>query len=101
MFQLERFIGSVIDFKFYAGFPNYSCSKAFYEYLSTACEDLIYLGSNTAPQTSESQSRCGRARFMSSEQELFLVLVRLRLGLLLQDLAHRYNISTSQVSRIF
>ena len=38
---------------------------------------------------------------MSPEQELFLVLVRLRLGLLLQDLAHHYHISTSQVSRIF
>mgnify|MGYP002803995026 FL=1 len=101
LFQLKRFMGSDIDFKFYTGFPNYSSFKAFYEYLSPACEHLIYLGSNTAPQTSDSQSKCGRARSMSPEQELFLVLVRLRLGLLLQDLAHRYNISTSQVSRIF
>ena len=38
---------------------------------------------------------------MSPEQELFLVLIRLHLGLLVQDIAHRFNISTTQVSRIF
>ena len=32
--------------------------------------------------------------------ELFLVLVRLRLGLLEQDLAHRFNIGIATVSRI-
>ena len=29
VFQLERFISSDSDFKFYTGFPNYSCFKAF------------------------------------------------------------------------
>ena len=38
---------------------------------------------------------------MTPEQELFLVLVRLRLGLLVQDIAHRFNTSASNVSRIF
>jgi len=33
--------------------------------------------------------------------ELFLVLVRLRLGLQLNDLAHRFQISRASVSRIF
>jgi hypothetical protein len=36
-FQLERFIGSDSDFRFYTGFPNYSSFKAFYDYLSRAC----------------------------------------------------------------
>ncbi len=100
-FRLERFIGSDGDFRFYTGFPNYSIFKAFYDYLSPACEHLVYHGSNTAPITSESQIKCGKQRSMSPEQELFLVLTRLRLGLLLQDIAHRFNISPSSVSRIF
>ena len=100
VFQLERFISGDSDFKFYTGFPNYSCFKAFYNYLSLACEHLVYHGSNTAPITSESQTKCGKPRSMSPEQELFLVLIRLRLGLLVQDISHRFNISTTQVSRI-
>ena len=101
VFHLERFINSDSDFKFYTGFPNYSCFKAFYNYLSPACEHLLYHGSNTAPITSDSQTKCGKPRSMSPEQELFLVLIRLRLGLLVQDIAHRFSISTTQVSRIF
>ena len=40
-------------------------------------------------------------RTLSPEEELFLCLVRVRLGLLERDLANRFNISTSQVSRIW
>jgi hypothetical protein len=34
LFRIERFISSDSDFRFYTGFPNYSCFKAFYDYLS-------------------------------------------------------------------
>ena len=33
LFQMERFIGSDTDFRFYTGFPNYNCFKAFFDYL--------------------------------------------------------------------
>ena len=94
-FRMERFVSSDSDFRFYSGFPNYSSFKAFYDYLSPACEHLVYHGSNTAPITSQSQIKCGKQRSMSPEQELFQVLTRLRLGLLLQDIAHRFNLSPS------
>jgi hypothetical protein len=34
LFRIERFISSDSDFRFYTGFPNYLCFKAFYDYLS-------------------------------------------------------------------
>jgi hypothetical protein len=60
------------------------------------------LQKNNGPSlTSNCQIKYGKPRSMSPEQELFLVLIRLRLGLLVQDIAHCFRISTIQVSRIF
>ncbi|KAH7954069.1 hypothetical protein HPB49_015321 [Dermacentor silvarum] len=42
----------------------------------------------------------GRWRKLTAENELFLVLVRLRLGLFQHDLAHRFGITHRTVSRI-
>ena len=101
LFRIERFVGSDSDFRFYTGFPNYSTFKAFFDYLTPACNHLVYHGSNTAPITSECQAKRGKERSLSPEQELFLVLSQLRCGLLLRDLAHRFNLSESHVSRIW
>ena len=101
LFRIERFIGSDTDFRFYTGFPNYNSFKAFFDYLSPSCKHLVYHGTQTAPKTSEHQIKCGKPRLMTPEQELFLVLVRLRLGLFVSDIAHRFNTSASNVSRIF
>ena len=51
---------------------------------------------NTSPLQS-----AGAARSLPLLDEFFLVLVRLRLGLLERDLAYRFGISESTVSRIF
>ena len=93
LFQLERFIGSDINFKFYTGFPDYTTFKAFFNYLSPECCHLNYHGSTTAPILLQ--------RSLSPEEELFMVLSRLRCGFLGQDLAHRYGISPSHLSRIW
>ena len=54
-FRLERFIGSDHDFKFYTGFPDYTTFSAFFVYLPT-CQNLIYYGSNTSPNSASQQS---------------------------------------------
>lgn len=61
-------------------------------------DQLIYWkGSKTGSDVKHG----GRPRTLPPIEEFFLVLVRLRLGLLEQDLAYRFNISSTTVSRIF
>ena len=73
-------------------------------YLSPACNNLIYYRYPNGTETaviSEEHKKSGRTWTLSPEQELFMVLVRLRCGLLLEDVAHRFNLSLSHVSRIW
>ncbi|XP_063157310.1 uncharacterized protein LOC134495665 [Candoia aspera] len=68
--------------RFYTGFDGYPRLKAFLEFLQEG-------------ECLENGPPCA----LSPENQLFLVLVRLRLGLLLQDLAFRFRISESTASR--
>ena len=74
--------------------------KVFFDYLQPACNFLMYTGSKNTEHTSEVHDKCGRPRSLSPEQELFMVLVRLRCGLLSLDIANRFGISQAQYSRI-
>ena len=77
--------------------------KFFFYYLSPACNNLIYYGYSNGTETVviSEHKKSGRARTLSPEQELFIVLVRLCCGLLLEDVAHLFNFSFSHVSRIW
>ena len=52
-------------------------------------------------QNGERGSTPGRPASLSQEDKLFLMLVRLCLNLKEYDLAHRFEVSQSSVSRIF
>ena len=81
---------------FYTGFSNYTALKVCYNYLGPAVDNLTYWGSKK-----DSQSKChGRNRLLLPVEEFYMVLVRLRLGLFEKDLADRFNVSISTVSRI-
>ena len=69
--------------KFYTGLPNYEVFQLVY---NTVCDHVP-----------RSDNKCK----LTKQQELILVLMRLRLGLLEQDLAYRFGINQSNVSRIF
>lgn len=89
-FCLDRFKDSPDDLKFYTGLPDYDHFSAL----------IGFLIPEDDTNTSEPQSSQGRKRKLDQENELFLVLVRLRLGLFEQDLACRFSISQATVSRI-
>ena len=101
-FSLETFKDNPKLFMFYTGFQSYDLFKIFFEFLGPAVNKINYWGSNTRNDdsvTPESSKR-GPKRQMNPEQELFIVLARLRCGLLEQDLAVRCKLSTSHLSWI-
>ena len=77
-------------FHFYTGLPDYETFKILHDSFGKLTEKLIYHDSNTnVGRMSEESQKRGPKRSLSSEQELFLVLARLRCGLLEVDIAHR------------
>lgn len=69
------------------------CAISLSEFIKPSAERMSYVYSLSSQQSKPS------ARNMLLIDELFLFLVRIRLGLYEQDLAHRFNISISSVSR--
>lgn len=98
-FTVERFKDCDEDMLFYTGLPSYNHFKKLLVYLNPGDDGCNVLRSERA-ESSERRSSRGRKRKLSMENELFLVLVRLRLGLFEDDLAHRFCIAQSTVSRI-
>ena len=100
-FTVDRFKHNKEHFKFYTRFESYELFKAVLNFIQPAADKLYYWG-NTSKEnlTMENSSKLGRKRKLSTEEEFFLVLVRLRGGFPLEDLGIRYQISTSNISRI-
>ena len=90
-------------FRFYTGLPDYETFRIIFDSFGLAVNNLVYMGSNTNASKIQSAdyTKRGPKRNLSAEQEFFLVLVRLRLGLLEVDIAHRAGIAISQFSRIW
>ncbi|XP_046556021.1 uncharacterized protein LOC124265275 [Haliotis rubra] len=81
-------------FSFYTGIPNQGVFKALFDEMDDAIE-------HTTRSKYSSESELGRPRNLRLVDEFFLVLMRLRLGLLLEDLADRFCVSKSTCSIIF
>ena len=90
-------------FSFYTGLPDYETFKILFDSFGSAVNNLVYIDSNTNRNKINSPSYTKRSpkRNLTPEQEFFLALVRLRLGLLEEDLAYRAGVSTSSFSRIW
>ena len=103
-FTVERFQHNKEHFKFYTGFENYELFKVVMKFLEPEIYSLNYWGSisiiaDDLNETSSSKTR-GRSRMLNVEEEFFMVLVRLRCAFPIEDLAIRFNISSSTTSRI-
>ena len=93
-FGIEAIMNDDSAIHFYTSFPTYAHFMVCYNFLGDAVHHIIYPGSSAKART-KSQ------RAISPQNKFFLTLCRLRCGLMEQDLAYRFHISQSTVSRIF
>ena len=77
---------------FYTGFTSFALFLAFFELLGLAVDHLNYWGSK------EGACKHHRLRKIDSKNQLFLLLVKLRLNLRHRDLAFRFGLLVSQDS---
>ena len=104
-FSVETFMNMNNDslFRFYTGIQDYKTFKIFLDSFMPAAKNLVYYGSKTCAErlVIVDVVKHGPKRCLTPEQEFFLALVRLRLGLMEVDLATRAGVSQSQISRVF
>ena len=93
-FGVHKFEGNDDNIRFYTGLPSYDILLCLYRYLEPL---LSYRPSKHEQPTHQ---LLNRQRLLQPIDELFMVLVRLRLNLLEKDLSHRFNCSLSTVSPV-
>ena len=86
--------------KFYTGFPDHLTLLAFYEEILESDAKVMRQWDGKKGKVAYDELKCGRACKLALLEQLFMTLVRLRLGLPELDLAQRFNVSQSSVSRI-
>ncbi|XP_013394003.1 uncharacterized protein LOC106161553 [Lingula anatina] len=96
-FSMESLKEKPEAIKFYTGFSSYAEFKNFHDFLSPDISDMHYWGSTYHDKDTP---RGKYTRSLDSEDELLLVLARLRVGLLEEDLAFRMGVGVATVSRI-
>jgi len=100
LFRFENIKDDDDMVKFYTGIPDQATVMAFYEEIleDDAKSMRLWVGKNS--KDSYTDSKTGRHPKLPLIEQFFLTVVRLCLGLLEQDLANRFGISVSSVSRI-
>jgi len=105
-FSLDKIKDDSAAVLFYTGFPSYEALISFYNYIKPKLSKTQYrkgenLVKESQPyQVDDKKCKPGPSRKLSCLDEFLLVLMRLKAGLFVQDLADRFGISTSLVSRI-
>ncbi|CAN7987227.1 unnamed protein product [Ixodes pacificus] len=101
-FGIEKFRECDADIQFYTGLPRYSSFVFLLEFLDPGENGKNIKRHQKASSGGQpSHESSGRRQKVSVENQLFLVLVKLHLGLFHQHLGHLFSVSTSTVSRIF
>lgn len=104
-FKLDNFKDNDAAIQFYTGFPTYETLVCFFEYFEPKLAKLQYWNQRNAPDShsyqEEGKKKPGPKRSLPPLTEFFMVLIRLKVGLFVKDIADRFGISVGQFSKIF
>jgi len=101
-FRVEAFMHNEKKLHYYTGFNSYEKFKACFDFLGPAAYRLTYWDSSTTAEVGDTEKGTkGRNRKLCPIDEFLLVMARLRAGLFETDLAYRFGVSQSTVSRIW
>uniref|UniRef100_A0A671M1R8 THAP-type domain-containing protein n=1 Tax=Sinocyclocheilus anshuiensis TaxID=1608454 RepID=A0A671M1R8_9TELE len=101
-FGIQNFMSNPKLIQFYTGFPDFDTLRAVFLALQPTAQSMAsWAQVQRISATNQHTLRVGfQAQHLSLFNQFFMFLCRIRLGLLEQDLALRFNISQSTVSRI-
>ncbi|XP_058629590.1 uncharacterized protein LOC131539210 [Onychostoma macrolepis] len=101
-FCLGRFAASDDDIRFYTRFVTYNHLMAFWRLIEPASHNMVRVTRARAATTRSEGGASGNAsgQCLQPIDEFFLFMVHLSVGLTQRDLAHRFDIHQSTVSRI-
>ncbi|CAN7988745.1 unnamed protein product [Ixodes pacificus] len=97
-FGIEKFQHSNKDIQFYTGLPNYGSFVDLLEFLDPGEGGKNIIRHHSSHQHEDYR---GRPQKVSVSNQLFMVLVKIHLGVFHQHLGHLFSVSVSTVSRIF
>ena len=100
LFRLENVKCDNNLIKLYTGFNDHETLVAFFEEILQSDAKMMRQWSGRRSGCDYDDVKVGPTFKLPLEEQFFMTLVRLRLGLLEHDIAYRFNISQSSVSRI-
>nr|XP_003200716.2 uncharacterized protein si:dkey-60a16.1 isoform X1 [Danio rerio] len=99
-FCLERFAASDDDIRFYTRFATHAHLMAFWRLVEPAAGKVVQMSRARAAANIDELPHTAGATSLQPIDEFFLFMTFLSLGLMQRDLAHRFRIHQSAVSRI-
>ena len=100
-FCLDRFKDDDKKIRFYTGFVTYTMFMACFNFLSTSAAEMRTWQGKRTSSGERTTEKTGPKPKLTPQDQFFMVMVRLRLGLKVEDLADRFYVSPATVSRIF
>ncbi|XP_070564452.1 uncharacterized protein [Ptychodera flava] len=103
LLSLENIKDNPKEMQFYTGFPNFHTFHAVFIFLEPRAKNMQYwrgqatIDTQHFLDTGRYINKPGPERKLSLLEEFFLTIVRLKVGLLTEDIARRFNISLDDV----
>ncbi|XP_022345962.2 uncharacterized protein LOC111138337 [Crassostrea virginica] len=97
--SVKKITNDDVKTKFYTGLPSFAVFMWLFNFLRPKAERMRYwVGSNTEQDTDRQRTSKGSLELVD---QMFAVLIRLKLGLFTSDIADRFHISESTFSKYF